>query len=543
MRTNLLKKKMLLVLFASFCFGHIATAAVLKTINVSTAGDLGTLLTSGELATVTDLTITGDINAADFATMRDNMPMLENLDISGATLASNQIPNEAFAKDLGSDNWAGHANLKSVIFPASLSTIGNHAFRGCTSLAEVEFPDLSTTSNFTIIGEHAFRGTASLESCALPSSITEIKHNAFNSSGIKSLNLSGTQITTLSGSMFEFAKSLTSVLLPNTLKKIEQNIFYDDINISSLSTFDIPASVTEIHKDAFQNAKQLASISVGDGNTHYFSPDNAALYEKAETGIMLFYAPKSEVKYVVVPEGIKEIDGRFRHVSAIERIDLPSTISTVCGAAFQNTDALEILAFKSATPPSNFDVGEALHAKNDLILYVPVGTIDAYYAVFNSKISNKTTQYKEAYTVTVTGGTASSTFDIPGTIIDITADAPDAGEEFKTWSATGVTLGSNTSATTTFTMPTNDVSITATFGTNTGINDIQGADDIIIYPNPTADFIQVKGLSESVSFNIINSLGQTVKSGLYNGSIGVNDLPAGIYFFSIAGKTKTFIKK
>ena len=77
------------------------------------------------------------------------------------------------------------------------------------------------------------------------------------------------------------------------------------------------------------------------------------------------------------------------------------------------------------------------------------------------------------YTVTVTGGTASVAAGTPitrameGVEITVTAQAPD-GMYFVKWvvKAGGVTLANETSATTTFTMPANDVTIEAEFTEN-----------------------------------------------------------------------------
>lgn len=75
------------------------------------------------------------------------------------------------------------------------------------------------------------------------------------------------------------------------------------------------------------------------------------------------------------------------------------------------------------------------------------------------------------YAVTVTGGTAtvaagtSITRAMEGVEVTVTADAPKTGRVFDKWvvKAGGVTLANETSATTTFSMPGNDVKIEATY--------------------------------------------------------------------------------
>ena len=75
------------------------------------------------------------------------------------------------------------------------------------------------------------------------------------------------------------------------------------------------------------------------------------------------------------------------------------------------------------------------------------------------------------YAVTVTGGTATVaagttiTRAMEGVEVTVTADAPETGKVFDKWvvKAGGVTLANETSATTTFTMPGNDMKIEATY--------------------------------------------------------------------------------
>ena len=90
------KRIPILLLFCLFLFA-IGQAQVSKTINVTTPGTLSTLLTANELSTVTDLTITGNIDARDFKTMRDNMAFLAKLDIGNVKI-------KAYTGTVGTNN-------------------------------------------------------------------------------------------------------------------------------------------------------------------------------------------------------------------------------------------------------------------------------------------------------------------------------------------------------------------------------------------------------------------------------------------------------
>ena len=158
-----MKKFFLFIL--SFCFTVILNAQVYKTVDI-TAGTLSTSLTAGELATVTNLALTGTMDARDFKTMRDEMPVLAVIDLSLSTIEAysgtegtylsgysyiypqNTIPEYAFYYA-----WTGFSktSLTSVVFPSSLTSIPGYAFFNCTGLTSVAIPISVTT-----IGAAAF---------------------------------------------------------------------------------------------------------------------------------------------------------------------------------------------------------------------------------------------------------------------------------------------------------------------------------------------------------------------------------------------------
>ncbi|MBQ9772391.1 MAG: leucine-rich repeat domain-containing protein, partial [Lentisphaeria bacterium] len=64
--------------------------------------------------------------------------------------------------------------LTSVVIPASVTEIGDHAFEYCTGLTSVVIPD-----GVTKIGYCAFRDCTGLTSVVIPASVTEFGDGAF----------------------------------------------------------------------------------------------------------------------------------------------------------------------------------------------------------------------------------------------------------------------------------------------------------------------------------------------------------------------------
>jgi len=109
----------------------------------------------------------------------DRITTIGNEAFSGLTsLTSVTIPNGVTT--IGYGAFSGCSSLASVIIPSSVTFIGNSAFSGCSSLASITIP-----SSVTSIGDSTFRGCSSLASVIIPSSVTFIGDSAF--SGCSSL--------------------------------------------------------------------------------------------------------------------------------------------------------------------------------------------------------------------------------------------------------------------------------------------------------------------------------------------------------------------
>ena len=78
--------KKIILIFLSICFFSNSQAQVSKTIIVTTAGTLTTLLTLNEKTTITNLIVTGNIDARDFKCMRDELTVLTVLDMNAVTI-------------------------------------------------------------------------------------------------------------------------------------------------------------------------------------------------------------------------------------------------------------------------------------------------------------------------------------------------------------------------------------------------------------------------------------------------------------------------
>ena len=97
------------------------------------------------------------------------------LTISGTGNMKNYSMQKVNDKYITTAPWGEYYDtIKSVVIEAGVTSIGDYAFSGCSSLASMTIPD-----SVTSIGSSAFRGCSSLASVTIPDSVTSIGSSVF----------------------------------------------------------------------------------------------------------------------------------------------------------------------------------------------------------------------------------------------------------------------------------------------------------------------------------------------------------------------------
>ncbi|MGM9810089.1 MAG: leucine-rich repeat protein [Paludibacteraceae bacterium] len=212
-----------------------------------------------------------------------------------SALTSITIPNSVTS--IGYSAFSGCSALTSITIPNSVTSIGSYAFSGCTALTktnytgdiagwcaiqfdnyisnpiyysrnlyinDVEIKDLVIPNSVTSIGNSAFDGCSSLTSITIPNSVTSIGHSAFNAcSALTSITIPNS-VTSIGYSAFNGCSALTSITIPNSVTSIENHAFS---YCSSLTSITIPNSVTNIGSYAFKDCSSLTSITIPNSVT------------------------------------------------------------------------------------------------------------------------------------------------------------------------------------------------------------------------------------------------------------------------------------
>ena len=209
--------------------------------------------------------------------------------------------------------------IKDLVIPSSVTTIGRYAFGGCSGLTSVTIP-----SSVTSIGSSAFSGCSGLTSVTIPCSVTSIGNGAFSGcSGLTSVTIPNS-VTSIGNSAFEYCSGLTSVNIPNSVTSIGGYVFE---YCSGLTSVTIPNSVTSIGEQAFANCDELTDVYC---LAEKLSKDNSWGYEGLYTHPDAFKDSYPQVMTLHVPaasiEAYRSTEpwSQFKTFVTIEDGDIPT---------------------------------------------------------------------------------------------------------------------------------------------------------------------------------------------------------------------------
>lgn len=140
------------------------------------------------------------------------------------------------------------------------TSVSSALVKGCKNLQTVVFT--GRTKNLTVIEAAAFKETKNLNTVSLPDTIKTISKEAFYDSGIENIHLPEglKQVGTMA-----FARSgLKDIIIPNKIKKLGEYAFH---NCEELTEVTLPESVTKIPSGIFEDCCSLKTVNAPNVNT------------------------------------------------------------------------------------------------------------------------------------------------------------------------------------------------------------------------------------------------------------------------------------
>ena len=217
-----------------------------------------------------------------------------------------------------------HCNAKKIILPDTLIEICHQGFSYC------DFQELILSESLTIIGSQAFSGCSQMRKMVIPDSVTDIQGNPFyGCSSLETIMINPNhpvygiyqnaliQKSNMKLITIPFALVGETLTIPDGIKIIGDTAFgYSGPN---LKTVIIPDSVEEIEGRAFCFST-VEHIEIGSG------------VKKMDYGPFTYCM---SLKSVVIKEGTTEIGScAFRHCDNLETITIPDSVTYIAYDAF-----------------------------------------------------------------------------------------------------------------------------------------------------------------------------------------------------------------
>jgi hypothetical protein len=242
--------------------------------------------------------------------------------------------------------------------PASVTSVVNYAFQGCSSLTSV-----TIHASVTTIGSDAFQGCSSLISVTIPASVTTIKISAFQG-----------------------CSSLTSVTIPASVTSIGERAFQ---GCSSLTSVTIPASVTSIGERAFQGCSRLATITVDTLNPAYRSVEGV-LFNSNQTRLVQYPSVKNDSTYTIPANVTSIVNFAFQGCSSLTSVTIPSSVTTIGSYVFQGCSSLTSVTIPASVTTIGSYAFQGCSSLTSVTIPASVSTIGSYAFQYCSSLTSAT---------------------------------------------------------------------------------------------------------------------------------------------------------
>lgn len=223
---------------------------------------------------------------------------------------------------------SGEPQMVTPAYQYTFTTTGEHT-------VYVKFADM------TQIPQYAFYGCESLTGVVIPNSVKTIENDAFClCKGLKSINL-GKEIKTIGQYAFYSCDKLTEVVIPESLETIGTAVFRYCKELACISV--------DINNSYFDSRNNCNAIMETETNRLVLGCKNTIIPQDCEIiGEYAFYYC-SELMEVVIPNSVETIEEyAFTQCLGLTEVTLGSGVTTIAEAAFENCSKLEKISFNNS---------------------------------------------------------------------------------------------------------------------------------------------------------------------------------------------------
>ena len=267
---------------------------------------------------ITQLTLTGRMDARDFRTIADRLRNIQQLDLNGVVIVAHSSDKPLFANlrsyrahEVPTMSLAQLTHLTRVTLPGTATSIGEAALAGCTALTSVTLP-----AELTHLGSYALAGCTALTTIALPHGLVSIGEGALTGCTA----LTG---VTIAAAQSPMAGTSPSLERPFALSHIGSRAF---AGCSNLKTVQLGFLVQHIGAAAFAGTKLTTA-------------DLTGMTRLAEVGDWAY--AQTPITRALLPSTVTALGwGAFLLNTQLTQISLPSSLATLPALAMAGSNKL-----------------------------------------------------------------------------------------------------------------------------------------------------------------------------------------------------------
>lgn len=363
-------------------------------VNLESAGTLQSTIESAgkNPAKIKNLKVVGVVNDDDFFFMRDQMEILEAINLKECEVVDNNIPGSAFD---------GKSSLTRFVFPEQITSIGDGAFNNTNLSGALILPNtveviggyafhrtlissVQFSGSLTSIGAYAFSECNSLTGdLLLPRGVTTIGRDSFSGTHFSGRLHLPEALCSLDWFSFNYAGNFTGdLVIPDGLTTIPQYAFIGTTFTGRL----ILSNVTTIKSGAFAYCGFTGHLTIPEGVTEVtgFNDNNFTSVTFPSSLLRIqggAFSSNNFIEPIEFPENLIYIGpSAFENCNFIPSISLPSTLQTIDGGAFNGVYSLSSIVCGAIEPPTVYGNAFGGVGKDNLTVEVPAQSVKRYQA-------------------------------------------------------------------------------------------------------------------------------------------------------------------
>ncbi len=300
--------------------------------------------------------------------------------INGATTLN--VPEGVTSISAGA--LSGRISLTTINLPKTFNAFDYRVFTGLTNLTTVNID--SSNANYTVSGGSIYTKGASGNpeklimylgtgtSFTVPSTVNEIEGYAFSLKGASltgTVDLSNTNITTITGYAFNGCRNITTIKLPSALTTLNSQAFSGCSNVISITPL---LNVTKFNTYVFNGCTKLTNIAIGSGVTdiHALFAYNSAIVN-IDTSLNDKYTTKDNCLLMNDEKTLVTVLGTL---SSLTSLSVPDTVTTIGTYAVYNRTALKSVNIPSSVSRIDYQAFGACTTLPAITIPASVTTMD-----------------------------------------------------------------------------------------------------------------------------------------------------------------------